>query len=165
MKLLWLSCLQSATHWHWIAAGIGAWHTTKGGAPLNYPSFATQQQVQGFQGCNVIGQSFTVSQGSIQQLQVSRMTILQVSRVPRLQSSRLPGFWGSRVQGSKHQGSRLVRVLVWFMNNKKTPAPCKANTKHNRVASVCKGAKKKHSDPLQSVNSTASQGSKVQFVS
>ena len=52
-------------------------------------------------------------------------------RIPRFQSSRLPGFLGflgflgfqvSRVQGCKHQGSRLVRVLVWCINNEMTSA-------------------------------------------
>jgi hypothetical protein len=46
----------------------------------NQPSFATQQQVPGLQGCNVIRQGSKVLQGSkIPQLQVSRIARLQIT--------------------------------------------------------------------------------------
>jgi hypothetical protein len=46
----------------------------------NQPSVATQQQVPGLQGCNVIRQGSKVLQGSkIPQLQVSRIARLQIT--------------------------------------------------------------------------------------
>ena len=69
---------------------------------LHQPSFATQKQVPGFQGCNVIRQGSKALQGSrIPQLQVSRIARLQISRVTRFQRSGLPGFWGSKFPGFK----------------------------------------------------------------
>ena len=44
------------------------------------------------------------------------------SKVPEIYFTRVLGFQVSRVQGSKHQGSRLVRVLVWLINNEMTSA-------------------------------------------
>ena len=43
-------------------------------------------------------------------------------KVPTFRITGVLGFQVSRVQGSKHQGSRLVRVLVWFINNEVTSA-------------------------------------------
>ena len=83
------------------------------------------------------------------QQQVSRVARLQVSRVPRFQSFRLPGFQG------------FVRVFVFFQQrNDQRHAKRTQNT-----IELLQFVKKKHYHPRQSVNSTASQGSKVQSFS
>ena len=83
-------------------------------------------------------------QGSNLQYHGARNPRMQVSKVPRVsgsQGSKIRGFQrsrNSRVQGSKHQGSRLVRVEVVSWTTK-WREPCKATAKHNRGASTYVG--------------------------